>query len=382
MHIQDKYLDYCIYDFVWDEQFRASIERLPQDSSVFDRWVERYPQKKKEIESARDLIIAMRVKQDYFSSNEIDQVIADTKRVICEEDTSRRLEKKLLVRSESPRLSYTYYAAASIIFIIGVIAWTLLMPKLESQKSSSKRYQLLKKGSNQMIEKINQQQVPLMVSLPDGSSVLLSKQSIISYDKNFLSTDDRVVYLSGEAVFDIKRNPQKPFYVFANGLVTKVLGTKFKVRSYEADKEATVEVASGKVSVFASNDLALETPKAKEPLSSFVLSPNQKVTYTKSNESFVKTLIDVPIILNPESIDTELFDFDNTALKVVFARLQRAYGIEIVFDEILLGNCSLKANLEGFSLYEQLSLICRVMNGDYEVIDGKVIISAKGCTAQ
>jgi preprotein translocase subunit YajC len=382
MHIQDKYLDYCIYDFVWDEQFRATIEKLPLDSSAFDRLIERYPQKKQEIESARDLIIAMRVKEEYFSTNEIDQVIADTRSIIVEENLGKGYDRKLFVRSDSKRLSYTYYAAASLIFILGTILWFLIKPQQESQKLSVKSYQLLKKGSTQMIEKINQQQVPLMVSLPDGSSVLLSKQSVISYDNKFLALNDRVVYLSGEAVFDIKRNPQKPFYVYANGLVTKVLGTKFKVRSYEGDKEATVEVASGKVSVFASNDLNINAPKAREPLSSFVLSPNQKVTYTKSNESFVKTLIDVPIILNPESVERELFDFDNTALKVVFARLQKAYGIEIVFDEILLGNCSLKANLEGFSLYEQLSLICKVMNGDYEVIDGKVIISAKGCIAQ
>jgi hypothetical protein len=55
------------------------------------------------------------------------------------------------------------------------------------------------------------------------------------------------------------------------------------------------------------------------------------------------------------------------------------YGIDIVFDEELLAECSLNANLDGYSLYEQLNIICKALNGSYEVLDGRVIINAKGC---
>lgn len=85
-----------------------------------------------------------------------------------------------------------------------------------------------------------------LVFLPDGSKVTLVKGSRISYSR-LMNGKKRKVCLSGEAFFDIAKNPEKPFYIYTQNMVIKVLGTSFRVRA-SAGKESVI-VKTGKVSV-------------------------------------------------------------------------------------------------------------------------------------
>ena len=87
--------------------------------------------------------------------------------------------------------------------------------------------------------------------MPDESTVELAANSRIAYANNFDSAGTRDVYLSGEAFFKVTKNPCRPFRVFANEIVTKVLGTSFSVRSFEKDTVIQVTVRTGKVSVYS-----------------------------------------------------------------------------------------------------------------------------------
>jgi len=77
----------------------------------------------------------------------------------------------------------------------------------------------------------------------------LAPKSKITYPENF-ENDRRLVILSGEATFDISKDPTKPFLVMANEVTTKVLGTRFNVKAFEEMKDVVVSVQEGKVSVF------------------------------------------------------------------------------------------------------------------------------------
>jgi hypothetical protein len=103
------------------------------------------------------------------------------------------------------------------------------------------------------------------------------------------------------------------------------------------------------------------------------------VSYSKQDASFIKTLVNEPRLIHLEKEIANRFYFQDDAISKVFTVLQEAYGVEIVFDEELLSACTLNANLEGFSLYEQLNFIAKALNGTYEVLDGRVVFSARGC---
>src|SRR6266705_1203492 len=68
------------------------------------------------------------------------------------------------------------------------------------------------------------------VQLPDGSTVWLNASSNLTYDKDF-GKNLREVNLTGEAFFDVVKDPAHPFIIHTNVIDVKVLGTEFNVRA-------------------------------------------------------------------------------------------------------------------------------------------------------
>lgn len=110
------------------------------------------------------------------------------------------------------------------------------------------------------------------VVLPDGSVIHLNSGSHIFYPKN-LKGKTRMIYLVGEADFKVAKNQEKPFIVRSSNMMVTALGTKFNVRAYPEEKFITATLIEGKVKVNC-NDTT-----------SYVLSPNQQVVYTKSTST-------------------------------------------------------------------------------------------------
>ena len=94
------------------------------------------------------------------------------------------------------------------------------------------------------------------MTLQDGSTVILEPGGEFRYNEKFLNP--REVYLSGDAFFEVTKDASRPFLVYANEITTKVLGTSFRIKANQGEKEIVVAVKTGKVSVMAnsvSNDV-------------------------------------------------------------------------------------------------------------------------------
>jgi ferric-dicitrate binding protein FerR (iron transport regulator) len=209
--------------------------------------------------------------------------------------------------------------------------------------------------------------------MPDGSKAVLKPNSRLSYNESFAGPV-REVYLSGEAFFDVRKNPRKPFLVYANGLIIKVLGTSFEVKAYEKDKQVTVMVKTGRVSVFAHQAMKNQDPETK----GLVLTSNQKAIFGKEDEHLSRTLVERPTLLL-SSRELEQFSFNNAPIDQIFTALEKAYGVDIVFDEEVMTNCFLTTSLTNETLFEKLDIICEGLESTYKVVDAQVIISSKGC---
>lgn len=84
--------------------------------------------------------------------------------------------------------------------------------------------------------------------LPDGTQVWLNAESSLIVPDEF-EADKRVVYLKGEAFFDVKHAEKIPFVIhMPNNVTTTVLGTAFDIKAY-GEKEFSVTVKRGKVQV-------------------------------------------------------------------------------------------------------------------------------------
>jgi ferric-dicitrate binding protein FerR (iron transport regulator) len=209
----------------------------------------------------------------------------------------------------------------------------------------------------------------IALKLEDGSVIKLHPKATLSYPKHFL-VDKREVTLKGNAFFDIKRNPQKPFLVLCGETITKVLGTSFFIKS-DLSSKIQVEVKTGKVSVY-------EKGATNKKENGVVLTPNEKVVYFDEDNHFVTGLVEKPEVLVTVK-DKINFDFKNARLSEVLQNFKDAYGIEIFLEDEKIANCTFTGDLNSMPIYNQLDFLCQTLNANYQIKGTDIIVSGKGC---
>ena len=82
--------------------------------------------------------------------------------------------------------------------------------------------------------------------MPDGTEISMGSQTNFRYDPQY-GKEKRVVYLEGEAFFNVAKQKDKPFIVVVNGQEIEALGTKFNVDAYHYWKVPFVWLVRGSV---------------------------------------------------------------------------------------------------------------------------------------
>ncbi len=155
------------------------------------------------------------------------------------------------------------------------------------------------------------------VFLPDHSKVTLNANSSIKYPAEFAS-NERMVELQGEALFDVTPNPDCPFYVSTKDVKVKVLGTVFDVKAYHEDNLLLVSVASGKVAVDAKD-------------AQMKLTKGEQMKLDKSTRESVKLPIDAEKYL---SWTEGTLYFNRTPIREVVNMINRHYPqTDIILSE-------------------------------------------------
>ncbi|SDF50781.1 FecR family protein [Mucilaginibacter pineti] len=104
------------------------------------------------------------------------------------------------------------------------------------------------------------------IVLEDGTQVFLNSASKLTVYKDF-NKNDREVFLSGEAFFDVAHNKKKPFKVFTEKFNVKVLGTSFNIKTYKGDNTSEITLLRG----------AITMEDNRNPGSLITMRPSQKV---------------------------------------------------------------------------------------------------------
>ena len=86
------------------------------------------------------------------------------------------------------------------------------------------------------------------ITLADGSIVWVNAGSLLIYPSEF-TADTRTIYLSGEARFQVAKNPDKPFIVGTNHLDIQALGTVFSVCAYPNSQTTSTTLEEGSILV-------------------------------------------------------------------------------------------------------------------------------------
>ncbi|REA62859.1 hypothetical protein DSL64_08025 [Dyadobacter luteus] len=367
----NNYNNFKSSDFIGDPAFRAWVYGQNQENNIDWEYIaSQNPSVSKEMEIARLFLENVRGQIPSVS----DKYIEDFSERIFEKHRKISSSVHFTTRRWYQAPSRIYYLAAAIIVAFGV-SWFYL---IDSQKRSSNTPAISWAAPQQTItHKINSSQTPELVVLKDGSKVTLQPGSSISYLEAF-DANERNVQLEGEAFFDVVRNTERPFLVHFNKLTVRVLGTSFNIRSYGSEDGIKVTVKTGKVSVFTNQDkLSKQKPSDLSP-AAIMLTANQEVFYKKAKGYFERSVAARTQIID-KTISEQDFIFNETPLSTIFSQLDKAYGIPIIYDEQQIHGCSLTASLADEPLLEKLNLICKTINGSYEVIDGQIVMDIKSC---
>ncbi|MCE6991024.1 FecR family protein [Dyadobacter sp. CY323] len=367
----DRYNDFTVEDFVWDDFFRQwALAPTPETSTVWDEWVGSNPEMLEKVQQAKAIVLSLRLHEPEIADPEITRIVKQT---IAKTDEP---VYGFLPKTENTYRLLTYLVAASatLLMLAGWAIYTLNPKKGDPQSTNIGS----PTDSNiAFIEKVNHSAEPMRVDMEDGSKITIAPAGRLRYPKK-PNADKREVYLEGEAFFDIAKDPGHPFFVYSNGLITKVLGTSFSIEAYYDSNEVTVEVKTGRVAVFAESDPAVKEKISGTGLQGVVLRPNQKIIYSRDEVRMVKTLVEQPEMVVAKAL-TPQFEFEDTPASDVFDKVGKAYGIDILYDENLLKDCPLTATLDNQTLHEKLSIICKAVEASYEILDGQIVIYSKGC---
>lgn len=363
------YYHFEVTDFLEDQYFKSWVFTPSRESCEFwDNFLLTHPEKAEAIASAKLVLLGMRTEMEADFPTD-GQVTAMFEEIQSRKNTASRFP----MRGLWIRLGASLSAAAVVLLAIG---W-LRQPDRHDNHISYE--ELLSAVEAPLTEQTNTTTAPILLTLPDSSTILLQPKSSVSYRKDFARHALREVYLSGEAFFTVTKNRRRPFVVYSNELVTKVLGTSFVVKAFEDARQVEVSVKTGKVSVFPRTDTEVCEGIAQPELAGTIITPNQKALFSREQVQVRKELVDSPELLASAVLPAPLLKFQDTPVSELFGNIEQTYGIDIVYDDRLLGQCLLTASFTTESLYEKMDLICKGIEANFEVMDGKMIVSGRGC---
>jgi hypothetical protein len=359
------YSDFEIEDLASDGSFiRWVIYEDPEASKFWVSYQLNHPELRPKIERARVLVLNLRRAEDTLpAAAEMDKTWSSIQQTLSSE------------RSKSSFPFMRIAASIALLLFFTAIWFVVSHGYLSADKPVRQIAQLFEKD---FIEKINTTGTAMQIRLSDGTVVTLENNSHLRFHKDFERKAYRKVFLTGEAFFDVAKNPQQPFFVYANEVITKVLGTSFRVKAFDGEKNVMVSVKEGKVSVYSDKGKRKEKDAFDSEVNGVVLMQNQQVVYMRTDDSFNKTLVEAPALVR-ELPAAHNFNFYNAPVREVFNTLAEAYGVEMIFNEEVLENCYLTAPLGEEPLFEKLKIICRTIGANYELIDAKIVISSTGC---
>ncbi len=353
-----------VENFLDDESFRTWVLE-EQDIHAWEEWTLENPHRAKLVEEAREWLLALHVPEETVAGEDIEKALLHTWTKI------RAVEKAGVSPGIHFRKQFWGRVAAAVVvlgFLLGSI-YQLPLGDLPGRH----RAEPVPENTTALLEKRNTTDRSLLVLLSDGSSVLLQPNSSLRYPRIF-EGKERKVYLSGDGFFEVSKDAEKPFFVYANELVTKVVGTSFRIKAFPDQKNAEVVVRTGKVNVTALNS-------TEEGL---LLLPNQGVRLGRRSLAFEK----IDDLTQETNLSQELstieklsFEFADVPVSQIFRTLEQAYLVTIDFPANKLADCYLTTSLSDQPLPEKLKIICESLGGRtrYEMNENKITIHSNGC---
>lgn len=220
-------------DFLFSENFNEYVlKNKEKHRKKWDTYFEKNPETKFAAQKAREIISGLNTMKDYISLKEI----PDSKLHSQFEETWDKFKgekSKTVILRISKVMWRSITIAAAVVFVI--LFYSTLDNFIAKRNTTPEYFEVFVPTAERS-----------QITLPDGTRVWVNSETKIKYSNQF-NTEERNIYLSGEAFFDVAKNEDLPLYVIANGAKIKVTGTKFNVKAYPDESKVATVLVEGKI---------------------------------------------------------------------------------------------------------------------------------------
>jgi transmembrane sensor len=181
------------------------------------------------------------------------------------------------------------------------------------------------------------------VTLPDGSKVWINKGSKLEYPAAFTG-DKREVSLSGEAFFEVTKDPSKPFIIKGSKTEVRVLGTSFVYRSFSEEESDILIVSSGKVSFSERKNISNNVTVESGFSSSFDSKTRMLNLVKNENKNYL-------------SWKTGRLIFENERFERIIFELSRYYDHKFIIEDERMKDTRLTVAFDNQPVREALQIL-------------------------
>ena len=198
----------------------------------------------------------------------------------------------------------------------------------------------------------------------DGTQAWINSETKLRYPTKFASEGERIVFLDGEAYFDVVSSSSCPFVVKTRDMDIKVLGTAFNVMAYSSSDLTQATLVKGIVDVTIKQD--------NKVVENLMLMPNMQVAYSQGDESGRSYYVNVN---KYTAWKDGYFSFSNQRLDDILEMLARWYDVDIIYKNKEVRNIRFTGEMRRF---EEFHVILRLLNINsgitFEIQDKKLVV--------
>lgn len=201
------------------------------------------------------------------------------------------------------------------------------------------------------------------IALPDGTKVWLNSGSLLVYSKE-LKGKSRILFLNGEASFEVAKDPDRPFLVKTSHMTVEALGTLFNLNAYSDQDVVIATLEEGKICVSPGMDKKTD----------LILLPDEQIIYNHRLSTLQHNKVDADRIL--KWTDGSLI-FQSASFEQIVKTIERKFSVSINYEtERFVGrNFTVKFNPDE-GLEEVLEVMKEMIKGlKYKIKSDKVYIN-------
>ncbi len=310
-----------------------------EEKGIVLDWIEENPENRKKFNRQKNAWVMCQLPHQPAAENDVSQY------------------SQMLRRRKQKRKIFIYGAAASLLLLISFHI-------IQQIRHYQSELFFLENQEFAQLEYHTNKGVKGRVTLPDGSTVWLNSDSELKCPGKFTG-EQREVWFSGEAYFDVIKNPDKPMAIRLDKNITVLVrGTKFNLTSYKNDNNISALLLSGNITV-----LKKHNNKEEE----IAVKPNERISIEKKDKQTVSLSIPAETFPILGWKDGWLV-FDETPISEVLKKLERWHGISFVIEDPEILNQKFTARFHEESISQILEMMHHVSLLKYKLEDKTAIL--------